>query len=423
MMVHWTTAVLLCGTVGLAALVTLLARISARHFDLLDRPGEPHKKHGEGVPLLGGMAVCTTFVSVVGVCIMLDGMQGTDDLQLLPVLASLAIFCVCGLLDDLKPQRARTKLILQVLASLPWICVGLPFDTLRLFGTELALGPFAPVVAVFWILCCVNAMNLVDGLDGLASLIGAATLAGIAGIAVFHGDKVNFATAILLAATLAGFLVHNSPPARIYLGDSGSMAVGFLLGALTLSSNTPFGTTSVSVMPALVLMSVPGFDVLVAIIRRSLTDQPISVADWNHFHHRLLHMGYSRWRAALTISSFVVVTSGVAVLGVVLQSDVLLLCLCLTTLSAITLTVGFGRREFLLLVALLARRFQRAPTVSPLVAPTDAEAVDAIWNTHPSSDTSHRSVLPLIGDDSVAPMDASEATEPLDDSDGYQRAA
>jgi UDP-GlcNAc:undecaprenyl-phosphate GlcNAc-1-phosphate transferase len=362
MMVHWTTAVLFCATVALAALVTLLARVSARHLGVLDRPGEAHKQHRGEVPLLGGMAVCTTFVAVVGICTMLDGLQGQDDLQLLPVLASLAIFCICGLLDDLKPQRARTKLTLQILAALPWVCAGLPFESLRLFGEEFYLGPAAPVLAVFWILCCVNAMNLIDGLDGLAALTGAAILSGIAGIAVFHGDSVTFATSTLLAATLAGFLIHNSPPARIYLGDSGSMAIGFLLGAMTLSVNSPLGTASVSVIPALVLMSIPGFDVLVAIVRRSLTEQSIGEADWNHFHHRLLRNGYSRWRAALTISAFAFVTSCVAMAGIIMQNDVVSLCLCLATLSAITLSVGFGRNELTLLVQLVGRRTLRIGT-------------------------------------------------------------
>ena len=374
---------------------------------LLDRPGEPHKKHHEGVPLLGGMAVCTTFVAVVGICIMLDGMQGQDDLQLLPVLASLAIFCICGLLDDLKPQRARTKLTLQILATLPWVCTGLPFDSLRLFGAEFYLGPVAPVLAVFWVLCCVNAMNLIDGLDGLAALTGASILAGIAAIAAFHGDRVTFAIAILLAATLAGFLVHNSPPARIYLGDSGSMAVGFLLGALTLSANSPFGTAAVSVIPALVLMSVPGFDVFVAILRRALTDQPIAVADWNHFHHRLLRKGYSRWRAALTISAFVVATSCVALFGVVLQNDILSLCLCLTTLSAITLTVGFGRNELVLLVRLLTRSSRRSPAVvAPL--PSDSELPTPISSEAQPTAEAQPAILPLFDDD-LPPDDPSAA--------------
>ena len=395
-MVHWTSAVLFCATVGLAALMTLLARVSARRMGVLDRPGEAHKQHRGEIPLLGGMAVCTTFVVVVGICNMLDGLQGEDDLQLLPVLASLAIFCVCGLLDDLKPQRARTKLSLQILAALPWACAGVPFESLRLLGEEIYLGPAAPVLAVFWILCCVNAMNLIDGLDGLAALVGAAILSGIAGIAVFHGDSVTFAASPLLAATLAGFLIHNSPPARIYLGDSGSMAIGFLLGAMTLSVNSPFGIASVSVIPALVLMSIPGFDVLVAIIRRSLTEQPIGVADWNHFHHRLLRNGYSRWRAALTISAFAFGTSCVALAGVIMQNDVMSLCLCLATLSAITLTVGFGRNELMLLVQLLGRRLLRTgvpaeassrPADSPLPASAPQLAVEP-------------AILPLVDSDS-----------------------
>ena len=356
MMFHWTAAALFCGTVALAALLTLLARISAHRFGVLDQPAEPHKKQNRAVPLLGGMAVCTTFIAVVGICLTLDGLQGQDDLQLAPVMVSLAIFCIVGLLDDLRPQRARTKLILQILAALPWALSGLPFDSLQLFGVTLSLGAATPVLAVLWILCSVNALNLIDGLDGLASLTGAAVLAGIAGIAIVHGDRVTFATASLLAASLAGFLIHNRPPAKIYLGDSGSMAVGFLLGALTLSANSTFGTSTVSILPPLVLMSVPGYDVLVAILRRLLTDHPVSVADWNHFHHRLLGKGYGPWRATLTISAFAGVTSCVAVTGVMAQNDLLLLSLCLCTLGAITLTVGFGRHELILLGRFVLRR-------------------------------------------------------------------
>lgn len=359
MMDHWITAVLFCGTVALAALVTLLARLSAQRFGVLDRPSEPHKKQTSGVPLLGGMAVCITFVAVVGICLMLDGLRGEDDLQLLPVLVSLSLFCSVGLMDDLRPQRARTKMLLQILAALPWALSGLPFHTAELFGFELPLGSAAPVLAVFWILCCVNAVNLIDGLDGLASLTGAAVLAGIAAIAIVHGDRVTFATASLLTATLAGFLWHNKPPAKIYLGDSGSMAVGFLLGALTVSANSPFGTDTVSIVPGLVLMSVPGFDVFVAILRRLLTNHPVAVADWNHFHHRLLRKGYGPWRATLTISAFAVATSGVALVGVATRNDVLSLCLCFAVLGAITLTVGFGRHELSLLLRFLMRPVTR----------------------------------------------------------------
>lgn len=380
MMLHWTTAALFCGTVALAALLTLLARISAHRLGVLDQPTEPHKKQDAAIPLLGGMAVCTTFIAVVGICLTLDGLQGQDDLQLAPVLASLAIFCIVGLLDDLRPQRARTKLMLQILAALPWALSGLPFDSVQMFGVTLPLGEATPVLAVLWILCCVNALNLIDGLDGLASLTGAAVLAGIAGIAIVHGDKVTFATASLLAATLAGFLIHNRPPAKIYLGDSGSMAVGFLLGALTLSANSPFGTNTVSILPPLVLMSVPGFDVLVAILRRLLTDHPVAAADWNHFHHRLLRKGYGPWRATLTISAFAGVTSCVALTGVIVQNDLLLLSLCLCTLAAITLTVGFGRHELMLLGRFVLRpitRRQSAAAETPEKPPTIIPLFDA----------------------------------------------
>jgi UDP-GlcNAc:undecaprenyl-phosphate GlcNAc-1-phosphate transferase len=202
-----------------------------------------------------------------------------------PVVLGATVVAAVGWLDDLRNLGARPKLLAQALAALILVLGGWGLETLSFgLGPNVDLGPWGPVLTVLWVVCVTNAFNLVDGMDGLCA--GLAALAALA--AATWGAHVLVCAAV--AGACLGFLQHNLPVARTFLGDTGSQLLGFLVAVLALdlpvAGNVPL---------ALALVAYPAGDVTVAVIRRWLRAKPISVGDGSHVHHKaLLHLGSAR---------------------------------------------------------------------------------------------------------------------------------
>ncbi len=295
----------------LALLLTPQVQRWAGRHGWVDRPSG-HKAHTAPVPLLGGLAV---FVAAgLGIALVAafspslrTGWLGSGSLAALGVgiVAMLAV----GAYDDRTDLRASHKLLAQIgIAAASWL-LGFRCGPLELpFGWEISAAPLPSLLlSVLWIVLVTNAFNLIDGLDGLAAGLGILAALTIFVLANEHGATVPVVAALALAGALAGFLRFNIPPARIFLGDAGSNAIGYTIAVISLASYQKSPTAVVLVVP-FILLGVPLLDTLVAVLRRLLGYldasgrrrlDPLAVGralvrpDRGHVHHLLLRLGWS----------------------------------------------------------------------------------------------------------------------------------
>ncbi len=331
--------------------LTPLARSLALRLGAVDRPDGKRKLQKEPVPRWGGVAVYLALVSG------LIGVQWTP-LDLPPGFGGLAwaigvsagFVCLLGCVDDRWELSSRRKLALQIVSVLPvalagWWPGGIrAVDSIGLFGQTIPLGWLGAPLAVLWLVGCINALNLLDGMDGLASVVGLSTAAILAIIATSLGHAHVALAAVGLAGALLGFLAYNLPPARIYLGDSGSMVIGLVLGILAIQGSLKTAATLSITAPA-VVMTIPLLDTALAILRRKLTGQRFDTPDRGHIHHRLLDRGLSAWQALCIIGSLCLATGAAAAAATIFRSDTLAWVITLALVVVMIRLRTFGHHE------------------------------------------------------------------------------
>lgn len=290
---------------------------------LLARGIYGHSRMREGVehnpvPRLGGVAVCVA--TVLGVLAALPAAGWGAGLGLdRPatffgglLLAGLLAFAA-GVVDDLYNLPPRTKLLAQLAAALVAWEAGFRIDQFTLLGT-VELHALSLPVTVLWIVGVTNAFNLIDGLDGLATAIALVALSTTLAISVALGNWAVALVCAALAGALVGFFRYNFRPARIFLGDSGSLFIGLMLAVLSVHGATKSATAVLTVVP-LFLLALPLLDTGLAIVRRWLRGRPIFGADERHLHHRLVAVGLTHTRAAVLLF---VLAAALAMFGVIL---------------------------------------------------------------------------------------------------------
>ena len=257
----------------------------ANHVGAIDIPNE-RKVHKVPMPRLGGLGIYAGFL--LGYMFF-----GEHTPTMNSILIGSFIIIITGILDDIKPLKALYKFIGQVLACLVVVIYGgLILRDVSFFGVYINFGFLAYPITVLFILGCINCLNLIDGLDGLAGGISAIFFLTIGIIAYLQG-RIGLSvvlTFIMFGSTL-GFLVHNFNPAKIFMGDSGSMFLGFIIAVITLLGFKSILTSAI-IIPLCILI-VPILDTLCAIIRRKLKGESIGTPDKSHFHHQLLRKNYS----------------------------------------------------------------------------------------------------------------------------------
>ncbi|ACV64783.1 glycosyl transferase family 4 [Desulfofarcimen acetoxidans DSM 771] len=273
----------------------------AYRWGALDQP-DPRKVHRKIMPRLGGLAVYLSFIA--GILLM-----GQLTSPVIGLIIGSTLIVLLGIVDDIKGISPRVKLLGQVLVAFSVLPFGISVDfiTNPINGDILHLGFLSIPVTVFWLVAVTNAVNLIDGLDGLAggtSLISAVTLAVVSWtqwrVFGLPEQMQVILMALILAASLLGFLRYNFNPAKIFLGDTGSMMLGFCLAAMSVMGLTK-STTAISVIIPLVILGIPLLDTVFAVVRRYNMHQPIFKADKEHLHHRLLALGLSHKQAVLAI--------------------------------------------------------------------------------------------------------------------------
>ncbi len=271
-------------------------------------------------PRLGGVAIILGFFVPVAILLSLQTDMARIFLaapnQVVGLLVGGVIVGSVGAIDDMRSLGPWPKLAAQTLAA----CVAYAFDY-RIESVDLpgigviSLGGFALPITVMWFLGIINALNLIDGLDGLAAGIAffAATANGI--IAYYNDAHVVALLSAALAGSLLGFLRHNFSPASIFMGDSGSMFLGFVLAATSLAGATIKSSTAVAILAPFVALGVPIFDTMLAMVRRTLRRQSVFAADRGHIHHALLDLGLTHRRTVLLLygSTVALCTAAVAI--------------------------------------------------------------------------------------------------------------
>jgi UDP-GlcNAc:undecaprenyl-phosphate GlcNAc-1-phosphate transferase len=281
---------------ALTAATMPLAKWIARRCGVVSVP-YTEARHQEQKPLMGGAAIVLAILIALSIGRVLPPWL---------LLSTAALFAV-GMVDDAVVLSARSKLLLQIVVVLFVLATG-P-------RTRLAPWPLVNAgLTGFFLLSTVNAFNLIDGLDGLAAGVGIIVAAGVTAISLLHGDSVSACQALVVAGALAGFLIYNLHPASIFMGDSGALPLGLLLGSMALHAGNLAGNSRLPryVVPILIML-VPLLDTAIVSISRMATGTPVSRRGLDHSHHRLLSLGLSDKRAVAVAWSVAVLATACAV--------------------------------------------------------------------------------------------------------------
>jgi UDP-GlcNAc:undecaprenyl-phosphate GlcNAc-1-phosphate transferase len=309
------------------------------------------------VPLAGGLAVLGGALGAVLFAFAIDSSWQWKLWQEVPFLSALAASALAiaavGLLDDYRGLRGRQKLVGQILASSILILSGLTIRNVQVFEWNIELGLLAVPFSLFWLLGASNAVNLLDGADGLATSIGIILSLAVAGMAYLTGHPTDALVAVAIAGSLLGFLYYNFPPASIFLGDTGSMLIGLMVGALAIRSSLK-GPATVALTAAIAIWAIPILDVTMAILRRRLTGRSIYDTDRGHLHHCLLGRGISGVRMLTGVAVLCACTALGALASVYRQNEFLALGSVAAVVATLLATRLFGNEELLL----LARHFK-----------------------------------------------------------------
>ncbi len=280
----------------LSLAVTPLAIKLAPMIGAMDVPKDSRRMHTKAMPRFGGLAI---FIGTIGTMAIFL----TFDKQVVGIMVCGALTYMLGVIDDLNNLSAKVKFVGQIGIAVVAYCYGLRIEFLSnlLEGGKLAFAaPVSFIITVLWIVGITNAVNLIDGLDGLAAGTSAIAALCLAYVAYIYGQYLPAAAMLALAGGALGFLPYNFYPAKIFMGDGGSLFLGFMLASLSILGLTKGAAVIATSVPIFVL-GLPIFDTFFAIVRRLINRRPIMEADKGHLHHRLMKLGYGQRRATLMI--------------------------------------------------------------------------------------------------------------------------
>lgn len=276
---------------------TPMVRKLAIKIGAVDVPKDDRRVHTQAMPFLGGIAIFASFVITVLLFLPLDR-------STFAILMGATVIVISGILDDLRDLSPKAKLLFQISAAIILVLGGIkiefitnPFSST---STLVMIGWLSIPITIFWIVGITNTVNLIDGLDGLAA--GVAMISSISLMLVAY--KFSYTEITILAAIVAGgclgFLPFNFNPAKIFMGDTGALFLGFILAAISIEGIMKSVATIAVVVP-IIILGIPIFDTTFAIFRRLLNGQSIMAADKGHLHHRLLNMGFSQKKTVLIL--------------------------------------------------------------------------------------------------------------------------
>jgi UDP-GlcNAc:undecaprenyl-phosphate GlcNAc-1-phosphate transferase len=339
------------GSAFLALVITPVLIKLAHRVKALDHPGV-RTVHARPIPRIGGVAVFLSAMSLFIVVLFLDNAIGDAfrdmQLQLTILFCSATFVFLIGLVDDLNELPARFKFLAELLAACALCIAGVRISSIGI--TEqwtLHLGFLSYPLTLFWIVGITNAVNLSDGLDGLAAGVSAVACAVIAIFAVYGSDVVMAILMIALLGSLSGFLFFNFNPAKIFMGDCGSLFLGFTLASASVLCSTKSSALVGLALPFLAL-GVPIFDTLFSMLRRFLERRSLFAPDRRHFHHRLIDLGLRQRHVVVAIYVMTLAFVGLGMFMMITRnaaSVVVFLCILLMLLLVFRLVGSIRLRE------------------------------------------------------------------------------
>lgn len=293
---------------GITLLITpIMIKISLK-INATDKPNH-RKVHTNPIPTLGGLVIFTGFM--IGVIII----QPVSSHHL-AIVAGAWLIILLGFFDDMYDLSPKVKFLAQLVAAMLVVFWGgLQVEFINLpFGGQVQFGLLSSLITIFWIVGITNAMNLIDGLDGLAAGVSSIALFTIGGMGLIMGDVYVSTMALILFFSTVGFLPYNFFPAKIFMGDTGALFLGYMISVLALLGFK--NVTIISFIIPIFILAVPISDTLIAMVRRYINKQPISSPDSSHLHHRLVKSGLTHRQTVL----FIYTLSGMFSLAAILFS-------------------------------------------------------------------------------------------------------
>ena len=337
---------IVCGTI-----LTPLVRRLAHRIGALDHALSSRKIHGRPIPRLGGVAIVLAFYApLTGLLLFHTGISEmflAERDKVIGLFVGGAAIALLGIYDDLRGAGAGRKFLVQFAVAGFMYALGYRIDVIaNPFGTELNLGLASLPFTLFWIVGVINALNLIDGLDGLAGGVALVAVLTTFLMSLQRGHPLMVLFSGALAGAILGFLFYNFNPATIFMGDTGSMFLGFVLATSAIQTNQK-SSTAVAVMIPGIALGLPIMDTLLAMGRRALRGRPIFQADKEHIHHRLLARGLSHRQAVLVLYGFCVLLGTAALVLTYtnsMQSAFLLLALGIVAFVALR-SLGYMRLD------------------------------------------------------------------------------
>jgi UDP-GlcNAc:undecaprenyl-phosphate GlcNAc-1-phosphate transferase len=331
-------------------LLTPLMRRIALKNGILSRPGK-RMVHSRSVPYLGGVAIYLAFMVSVLLIFLSNPQFGTGfSRSLKGLFIGSALIVILGLWDDIKGLRPASKLSLQIIIALVLFVYGF---RIKLLTNPFASGeiyiplPLSVLITVAWVVGLVNALNLIDGLDGLSAGITVIVSGSLLFIALFLGNYITVFLFAALAGSALGFLRFNFSPAKIFMGDAGSMFIGLVLASVTLMQSQYKSATAAALLVPITVLAIPIYDTLMAFFRRLLNRRSIFKADKRHLHHRLLSTGLKQKQIVLFMYLVTLYLGIFAFLFVLISEKYALILLALLALGLFMASrvIGFVERE------------------------------------------------------------------------------
>ncbi|MFD3158258.1 MraY family glycosyltransferase [Haloimpatiens sp. FM7330] len=283
--------ILAIASTSISFLITPFIKKLAVKFGAIDIPKDERRVHKKPIPLLGGLAIYISFIIVL----LLKKQSLTH--QEIGIILGATLIVIGGLIDDIKEIKPYQKLLFQIGSAIILILSGVMISYITNPFSKtvpwLKLNWLSIPLTILWVVGITNAFNLIDGLDGLAAGVAFISSATIFIIAIIN-HRLDAATlTIILSGAILGFLPYNFNPASIFMGDTGSQLLGFLLAAISMKGAIKSATAFAIVVPILAL-GLPIYDTIFAMVRRKINGKPIMKADRGHLHHRLLDMGFTQ---------------------------------------------------------------------------------------------------------------------------------
>ena len=320
------------------AAITPLAIKIAPFIGAMDVPKDNRRMHGKPVPRFGGIAI------YLGIMVSFYRLIPWNQ-QIFGIVLGGTLMLLIGIYDDLRGMSAKSKLLAQI------VCAGIIFYfSVQIRGVANFL-PFGPsyfvfplwlslVVTIFWVVGITNTVNLIDGLDGLAAGIVCIACLSVAYTSAMNGRMDTAYIILSVAGATLGFLIFNFYPAKIFMGDGGSMLLGFMLASVSLVGDTPTkGTTLFATIIPVIILGLPIFDTAFAIVRRMIKHQPIMQADKGHLHHRIMAMGFGQRRTVLALYC---ISAIMGVAGILWSSSMKLEAFILSGVGATLIFIFLG---------------------------------------------------------------------------------